>query len=404
MVVQTNALAAYAANNIKTNNTDQKKTSEKLSSGYRINRAADDAASLTISEKMRSQIRGLHQASKNAQDGISMVQTAEGALAEVHDILQRMNELSIKAANGTNTSQDRGAIASEFSELTAEIDRIGTSTEFNTKKLLCGVWQQDGHAVLPSYVGGSVIQGNNNTPAMLTVNTPKYGEHYTFKGTDYEIGERTEPIWETFVIIDEETGEEHEEERIVGYRMSVSDALINIENDIDKENKKENEKKGFRVETVLNGDRNNPGNTVEFEVSFHAPLQFDLQVGAKKGVDVEIPVYIERISAAALRVNNLSLKTEENAKDAIEYIKTAIGTVSDQRSGLGAIQNRLESTIRNLDNVVENTQDAESKLRDTDMAEEMTKNTKQNLLAQAGQSVMRQANQQQEGVLRLLNG
>ena len=401
MVVQTNMLAAYAANNLKVNGIEQGKSSEKLSSGYRINRAADDAASLTISEKMRSQIRGLTQASKNAQDGISMVQTAEGALAEVHDILQRMNELSIKAANGTNTTQDRDAIAAEFSELTSEIDRVGTSTEFNTKKLLCGIWQEDGNAVMPSNpdIKGSVVQGHNDTPAKLTVTTPQIKDWMTFNGTRYEIWENDDPYY--IDVIDEETNE------IIGkkfdhYRMSVPNALINIERDIDKKNKAENESKGYQVETVLNGDRNNPGKSVEFEVSFHAPLKFDLQVGAAKGI--EIQVSIDRISAAALRVNNLSLKTEDNAKDAIEYIKNAIATVSDQRSGLGATQNRLEHTIRNLDNVVENTQDAESRLRDTDMAEEMVKNTKQNLLTQTGQSMLRQANQQQEGVLGLLNG
>ena len=330
-----------------------------------------------------------------------MVQTAEGALAEVHDILQRMNELSIKAANGTNTTQDRDAIAAEFSELTSEIDRVGTSTEFNTKKLLCGIWQEDGNAVMPSNpdIKGSVVQGHNDTPAKLTVTTPQIKDWMTFNGTRYEIWENDDPYY--IDVIDEETNE------IIGkkfdpYRMSVPNALINIERDIDKKNKAENESKGYQVETVLNGDRNNPGKSVEFEVSFHAPLKFDLQVGAAKGI--EIQVSIDRISAAALRVNNLSLKTEDNAKDAIEYIKNAIATVSDQRSGLGATQNRLEHTIRNLDNVVENTQDAESRLRDTDMAEEMVKNTKQNLLTQTGQSMLRQANQQQEGVLGLLNG
>ena len=254
MVVQHNMTAANANRMLGVTTSAQAKQTEKLSSGYQINRAADDAAGLTISEKMRSQIRGLTQASKNAQDGISCVQTAEGALGEVEDMLQRMNELAVKSANGTNTTQDRAAIQKEVDSLVYEIDRVATSTNFNTQNLLNGSFSGNGKS---------------------------------------------------------------------------------------------------------------------------------LQVGAYSGTSVEINIKINKMSSSSIGVGNLKVSTQAQAKSAISNITKAIASISAQRSELGAVQNRLEHTIKNLDNVVENTTAAESTIRDTDMASAMVQFTKNKILAQS---------------------
>ena len=275
MVVQHNMQAMNANRTLGITTDSQKKVTEKLSSGYKVNRAADDAAGLTISEKMRSQIRGLTQASSNAQDGISCVQTAEGALSEVHSMLQRMNELAVKAANGTNTSADRLAIQKEVSALSSEISRVAQSTQFNTLNLLNG-----------SFSAGKTLQvGTANVDAQ---------------------------------------------------RITIKISAMNA-----------------------------------------------TKLGVKAGTDVD-------------------LKTQTGAQKAISKITQAIAKVSAQRSDLGAVQNRLEHTIANLDNVVENTTAAESQIRDTDMAKTMVEYTKNNILAQAGTSMLAQANQSTQNVLSLL--
>ena len=271
MVVQHNLTAMNANRQLGITTGQQAKSSEKLSSGYKINRAADDAAGLTISEKMRSQIRGLNKASDNAQDGISLIQTAEGALNEAHSVLQRMNELATQAANDTNTSSDRTAIQKEINALTSELDRIASTTQFNTQNLLDG----------------------------------------TFSGKKLQVG-----------------------------------AL-------------ENQKISIKI-TTMNA----------------------------KGIG---------ITAA----NNM-VTTFTKAGSAMTVFQHAISKVSTMRSDLGALQNRLEHTVANLDNVAENTQTAESRIRDTDMAEEMVEYSKNNILAQAGQSMLAQANQSTQGVLSLL--
>lgn len=269
MVVQHNLTAMNSNRMLGITTGQQAKSAEKLSSGYKINRAADDAAGLTISEKMRTQIRGLNKASNNAQDGISLIQTAEGALNEAHSILQRMNELATQAANDTNTSADRDAIQAEISALVSEVDRIASTTQFNTKNLLDG----------------------------------------NFSGQN-------------------------------------------------------------------------------------------LQVGALKGQ--KITVSIASVGAVGLGINGLAVSTFDEAGKAMSSIQNAISLVSKQRSALGAIQNRLEHTVANLDNVSENTQASESRIRDTDMAAEMVQYSKNNILAQAGQSMLAQANQSTQGVLSLL--
>ena len=275
MVVQHNLRAMNSNRMLGVTSSTQSKSTEKLSSGYKINRAADDAAGLAISEKMRRQIRGLTQASANAQDGISCVQTAEGALNEVHDMLQRMNELAVKAANGTNQEEDRSYIQSEVDALVDEIDRVSTTTTFNEKMLLDG----------------------------------KFDEK--------------------------------------------------------------------------------------------------LQVGAEGTADNQIAIKISAISSAGLKIDTLkgtgvSGEKGTAAQGSITTIKNAIKTLNKQRSDLGAIQNRLEHTINNLDNVVENTTSAESQIRDTDMATEMVKYSNNQILAQAGQAMLAQSNSANQGVLSLL--
>ena len=271
MVVQHNLTAMNANRQLGITTGQQAKSSEKLSSGYRINRAADDAAGLTISEKMRSQIRGLNKASDNAQDGISLIQTAEGALNEAHSILQRMNELATQAANDTNTSSDRTAIQKEIDALTSELDRIASTTQFNTQNLLDG--------------------------------------------------------------------------------------------------------------------------------KFSGKL---LQVGSLNGQTISITITSMNAGGIGITATNNKVGTNSEAGKAMSVFQAAISKVSTMRSALGALQNRLEHTVANLDNVAENTQSAESRIRDTDMAEEMVEYSKNNILAQAGQSMLAQANQSTQGVLSLL--
>jgi flagellin len=269
MVVQHNLTAMNSNRQLGITVGNQQKSAEKLSSGYRINRAGDDAAGLSISEKMRSQIRGLNKASTNAQDGISLIQTAEGALNEAHAILQRMNELATQAANDTNQTSDRDPIQAEIDQLSTELNRIADTTQFNTMNLLNG----------------------------------------SFKGKS-------------------------------------------------------------------------------------------LQVGALSGQTIKLS--IGAMNAKTLNVSGLGVASNTSAGKAMSLIQSAINAVSKQRSDLGAIQNRLEHTIKNLDTTAENTQAAESRIRDVDMADEMVEYTKNNILQQAGQSMLAQANQSTQGVLSLL--
>ena len=267
MVVQHNMQAANASRVLNITANQQTKSTEKLSSGYKINRAADDAAGLSISEKMRKQIRGLDRASTNAQDGISAVQTAEGALTEVHSMLQRMNELCVQAANGTNSSTDIASINDEVQQLKLEINRIASTTDFNGKKML-------------SSSGVSVFAGYTTAAA-----------------------------------------------------NTISIAGVNV-------------------------------------------------------------------ASVAATIGSITDTT--SAKTELGHVSTAIESISSMRSTFGAMQNRLEHTIDNLDNIVENVTAAESRIRDTDMADEMVRYSKNNILTQAGQSMLSQANQSTQGVLSLL--
>ena len=404
MVVQHNMQAANANRMLNVTTSAQSKSTEKLSSGYKINRAADDAAGLSISEKMRKQIKGLDRASTNAQDGVSAVQTAEGALTEVHSMLQRMNELATQSANGTNSTTDRKAIQDEVDQLTKEIDRVSATTKFNETYLLKGdtktadkaSFMKSGYAIADGVTlyaegdAGKTALDQNTLKAALDAGKKVYKDvagkaTLAVKDTDYAYVTK---------LYDE-----------TGKALSAEDALKAIAKKPDTKfyaNDKGKAAGGFEVKgaTSTYDEATNKGYIQQFDVN--GKLSFNLHVGADSSTDNKISVDIDSMSAAGIGVKGLKVDTEEDATGAIDRISDAIQKVSSQRSSLGAVQNRLEHTINNLDNVVENTTSAESRIRDTDMAKEMVNYSKNNILAQAGQSMLAQANQSNQGVLSLL--
>ena len=486
MVVQHNLTAMNSNRMLGITTKSQAKSTEKLSSGYKINRAADDAAGLSISEKMRKQIRGLTQASSNAQDGISAVQTAEGALNEVQDMLQRMNELAVKAANGTQSEDDRSYIQNEIDQLTTEIDRVAETTKFNETYLLKGD-QDNEKAYTYSYATatgkaatatmsttastkGSKIttmtfkttasadeqnevaklirdQGINvqysskdsattgkvvNSATVSLNGTDKYTVTNT-TGNDYSIKDAKGNEIATFTLENANLGEKDKANAITPgtETFTASKATAGYK---DGDTVKYYDKDGNGIpENALSkyfSSTTNAAGTVSSTVKADAPLVYDalgnkidaavadisakqdltgaltltLHVGADATSNNQISVNLDAMSAKGLGVNGLKVDgtDDTNAKGSIETIKEAIQKVSTQRSALGAVQNRLEHTINNLDNVVENTTSAESQIRDTDMATEMVKYSNNNILAQAGQAMLAQSNQSNQGVLSLL--
>ena len=461
MVVQHNLTAMNSNRMLGLTTKTQAKSTEKLSSGYKINRAADDAAGLSISEKMRKQIRGLTQASLNAQDGISAVQTAEGALNEVQDMLQRMNELAVKSSNGTNSEDDREYIQNEIDQLTTEIDRVSTTTKFNETYLLQGnAVGKVGAAATLSNVGGvngldlvaakgaelkagTVVLGKvgaevaaNPTKATAALDEDKLSKDLldalngSADGTIAVAKEANKEIWTiggngaytaddlkemglnvtaakadaASVTVQKKFTATDAKELQTGLSITGADAVdadavksINVGSTI-KATVKTTDATGENVSTI-NVYENN-----------YVPdaLKFSLQVGADANADNKIKVEVDSMSAAGLGLLNadgrllVNGKDSANADSAIKTIASAIQRVSTQRSALGAVQNRLEHTINNLDNVVENTTSAESQIRDTDMATEMVKYSNNNILAQAGQAMLAQSNQSNQGVLSLL--
>ena len=591
MVVQHNMQAANANRMLNVTTSAQSKSTEKLSSGYRINRAADDAAGLTISEKMRKQIRGLDQASTNAQDGVSSVQTAEGALTEVHSMLQRMNELATQSANGTNSTTDRKAIQDEIDQLTTEIDRVSETTKFNETYLLKG--DTDGatsKVKLNAHDAGLAgkLTDNGNGTATFKADTLAVGDKVKIAGKEYTIGKSadsadyakkdtikatvdgvgdsvtsgnttttivakvttataTGATWAagdkfkdadgtewTIAATTDETAHNVKATDIAKYlkdgctivsngdnnkldgvavvddlgknEVSIADAtgITALQNGIKagdtvtvggttKTVTAETPKTYDEIKTAVAGGvagttkisigskeytldkttdaaagkitqddflalikdgdkvkvdtntytaiikssdddsitledayskmakeletassigadtaatvKNNGNGTFDITkgtVDVKEALSFNLHVGADADSTNKITVDIDSMSSAGLGIKGIKADTEQDATYAIDAIADAISQVSSQRSALGAIQNRLEHTINNLDNVVENTTSAESRIRDTDMAEEMVNYSKNNILAQAGQSMLAQANQSNQGVLSLL--
>ena len=407
MVVQHNLTAMNSNRMLGVTTSAQAKSTEKLSSGYKINRAADDAAGLSISEKMRKQIRGLTQASSNAQDGISAVQTAEGALNEVQDMLQRMNELAVKAANGTNSEDDRNYIQDEVNQLIKEIDRVSTTTKFNETYLLKGDDANKATIANPTVTVAEITPGTAADKAKYTITMgvtapttdgAKSDVTMSLAGKTYsvtvEAGDTQENIADKFVNA---INADQLDGGAIGKFTAAKDG-----NNITLTAAKEG------VDTLIKGEK------AEFNAL--GILTLDLHVGADSTADNQISVDIKQMSASVLGLKTgkssetaaekdtllVNGKDDTNARKAIDTIASALQEVSKQRSALGAAQNRLEHTIANLDNVVENTTSAESSIRDTDMATEMVKYSNNNILAQAGQAMLAQANQSNQGVLSLL--
>ena len=408
MVIQHNLTAMNANRMLNVTTSAQSKSAEKLSSGYKINRAADDAAGLSISEKMRKQIRGLTQASSNAQDGVSAVQTAEGALTEVHSMLQRMNELAVQSANGTNSQTDRKAIQDEIDQLTSEIDRVSETTKFNETYLLKGdsttttkaSFMKSDYAIkdgVKLYLEGETSIDKNLTGDKLKEAIASGKKIYTeeagankqdknttkntlaVKGSDYAYVTKLYDKKGNAVTAEQILAKQAADGTAVGtdgYFTSEGGKGVNVKADAAA---------AFTEGYDVNG-----------------AISFSLHVGADSASDNKIAVKIDSMSAKGIGVYGLKVDTEDDATAAIDRIAEAVQKVSSQRSTLGAAQNRLEHTIANLDNVVENTTSAESRIRDTDMAQEMVNYSKNNILAQAGQSMLAQANQSNQGVLSLL--
>ena len=538
MVVQHNLQAMNANRMLNVTTGNQSKSTEKLSSGYRINRAADDAAGLSISEKMRKQIRGLDQASSNAQDGVSAVQTAEGALTEVHSMIQRMNELAVQAANGTNSKSDRDSIQDEIQQLTKEIDRVAETTKFNEIFLLKG----DVNGTMKEQTINAHDAGLNGELTGVGTGTATFtkvlnaGDKVTIAGEEFEIdntvtGAKVNSLTlkEGNVATDFGTNEKTyatttldlngwttSDTITIGGTVYAQSAYNNAQDVVDAYNNanpggdfvasldgtklvitaKESGAKTAVAITAITVAGGNPTATTEngvddkyvafanenemkvaldagktikkgnnttapaaddYEVIYKGKdgkttaenayklmakaleeacnigadadskavvvnngdgtftitegkadvpeaLSFNLHVGADAAMSNKISVNIETMNAANLGIKGINVSDETGiaATYAIDAIADALARVSSQRSELGAIQNRLEHSIANLDNVVENTTSAESRIRDTDMAEEMVEYSKNNILAQAGQSMLAQANQSTQGVMSLL--
>ena len=385
MVVQHNMQAANANRMLGITVNSQAKSTEKLSSGYKINRAADDAAGLAISEKMRSQIRGLDRASTNAQDGVSVVQTAEGALNEVHSMLQRMNELATQAANDTNTSQDRSQIQLEVDQLTSEINRVASTTQFNTMNLLDGSFSNKNLQVgslsgqkIELNIGAMNATGLGIAGAPVTLATGKTIAAATTAGT-----------WQYFKKGDLLQAATFDTDGTLKSAAvyAASDNWFNVKGADGK------------AITITDADKNGKALTA---IDANLVAQKDKNGNAKSfNAGDTIVIGTDEANKKQLQ-GTMQVDSFEHAGNSMKRIQDAIDQVSTQRANLGAVQNRLEHTIANLDNVSENTQSAESRIRDTDMAKEMVQWSKNNILQQAGQSMLAQANQSNQGVLSLL--
>ena len=472
MVVQHNLRAMNANRMLGITTGVLSKSSEKLSSGYKINRAADDAAGLAISEKMRKQVRGLTQASSNAEDGISAVQTAEGALTEVHDMLQRMNELAVKAANGTNALSDRQTIQDEVDQLLTEIDRVAETTKFNEIYLLKGDANRVEKYLQAKDAGIDGQLQDGATTATFTMNALQFGDSISIGGKQYQIGlVGTDGVDAAKAIVDsmasgelitidgvqytltDNAAEENADKNILTkdklqgkiveqssvlykgktYHVMKDDVSVNGDKKADDVDDVDasvitaakaysmirqeltlansiGAKTGGNAEVadVVMDDQTNPTKAIftfdKGKYDVQEALNFNLHVGADADMTNKIGVTIDALDTRGLGINGLNVKdsTGAYATYAIDSIAEAIAHVSKQRSMIGAIQNRLEHTINNLDNVVENTTAAESQIRDTDMATEMVKYSNANILQQAGQSMLAQSNQANQGVLSLL--
>lgn len=389
LVVQHNITALNANRQLGVTTSAQAKSTEKLSSGYRINRAGDDAAGLTISEKMRSQIRGLDKASTNAQDGISLIQSAEGALNEAHSILQRMNELAVQGANDTNQDIDRNAVNKELAALTDELDRIATTTQFNKQNLLDGSFQNKNLQIGANSgqkIAISIKAMNSDALGLGKVGVqegstaPKTASYAGIGNTKYSTAKTFTANAKKFA--DFLTAKIDVKSTAIGAKYNGTSIYYE-----DLEGKKYNTAKSAAAKVT---------SQQKLKIYNDAYDNFGKYLQMSTTAAKEVKLSAGRVAYAA-RVDDFA-----TAGRAITKVQEAINRVSDQRSALGALQNRLEHTIANLDTISENTSAAESRIRDTDMAKEMVNYSKNNILAQAGQSMLAQANQSTQGVLSLL--
>ena len=402
MVVQHNLTAMNANRQLGITTGAQAKSSEKLSSGYRINRAGDDAAGLKISEKMRSQIRGLDKASSNAEDGISLIQTAEGALSEAHSILQRMNELAVQGANDTNESIDRDAINQELDALTTELDRISTTTQFNKQNLLDGSFQSKNLQVGANANQNITINIDNMNADSLGLRKIK-----GFEAGAAQTGEKPISVsykGMTYAYNSTKTDDENKAAAISSFKTAIANAA----------SEDQYAAKFSKGSMYYNGT--GATNGAKKYATAKSAMDADVtsaQAAMSKALTNSWSSYMDKEKTTGTKATVLAQGTafEEKKPTVSDYsranatitaVQTAINKVSSQRSALGALQNRLEHTVANLDNVSENTSSAESRIRDTDMADEMVEYSKNNILAQAGQSMLAQANQSTQGVLSLL--
>ncbi|WP_408072049.1 flagellin [Butyrivibrio sp. JL13D10] len=474
MVIQHNLTAMNSNRMLSITTGQQAKSSEKLSSGYKINRAADDAAGLSISEKMRKQMRGLDRASTNADDGVSAVQTAEGALTEVHDMLQRMNELAVQAANGTNSKSDRDAIQNEITQLTTEIDRVAETTKFNETYLLRGgtgnynkymmthdaglegtiadlgtygkftcylkssddikiagkeyhMYDKNTDTIGKLQAGISSALSSNSSVVINGTTYRKAISSYDNTTSVFKVGDqeytleqikamvvdgaqvRTPSTGSTRVAVDANL----DKNILVSTAARRMEEALKQANLIGVDSNKVNMVKvscvnyqGTPVSGSTNGEARFTFSICKGTARVAKDLPLQLHVGSDADMTNKILMDVQVMSTANLGIQNLTVTDSLgiSATYAIDAIEDALKLVSEQRSELGAIQNRLEHTIKNLDNVVENTTAAESRIRDTNMADEMVTYSKNNILAQAGQSMLAQANQSTQGVMSLLQG
>jgi len=363
MRINQNIAAFNAYRNLNQTQNQQASSLEKLSSGFRINRAADDASGLVNSENLRSQIGGLKVATRNAQDAISLVQTAEGAQTEVHSILQRMRDLVVQSGNlGTNDGAALKANQDEINELASELDRIATQTQFGTKQILAGERTErvaDGTGTDPGTFDESGLNSATDFAGLVGAVNTAFGSTL----------ESAEDLKQVKVTKDDGT-------QTTLYELATDPA----------------------------GDYQSPGLAADDSVSVitSGESNFVFQVGANSGQTVDVTV--EGVNSSTLGVNALDVESGDAQEigDALDAIDSAIGTVSENRATLGAFQNRMESTIRNVGVAVENLSAAESRIRDTDMAEEMVEFTRSQILSQAGTAMLAQANMVPQSVLQLL--
>ena len=469
MRINHNISALNACNILGKTNKRLDASLERLSSGYRINRAADDAAGLAISEKMKTQIAGLEQASRNASDGISVIQTAEGALVEVETMLQRMRELSVQASNGVNTDEDRAALQDEIDQLKDEINRVSTTTEFNTKKLLNGTVDRRSYSDHANVELISLSDSVNSGDYTMKIGeAPQSAEIYTTfgtsgitagkisinGGTEIEVtdGQTLESVYSAIrtageaanvqvIPVKKEVNAEGKTEYVEttidkaeGLHFVTDDRGTDAKLEIYCEDAALADALGLETKNIATGvnstvkllDGFNSTATVsvngeyvtikdldDFEMKFKVmsaagevtvsvldagPMH--LQIGANEGQDIE--VRIPRVDTDTLEISDINVCTQEGAQHAITCFETAINQVSSIRAKLGAYQNRLEHAINSLDVATENLTESLSRIADTDMAKEMAQMTQQQVLSQAGTSMLAQANERPQNVLQLL--